>query len=99
MTSTTDFTWTGLTGVVNIVTFAGPAGKPSYAVASTGTTTRIPNLPGLGQPLPPTTAYNWAINGLGPHANMDAFAGTQFLLPVVGPRTDTESVTRSFTTL
>jgi hypothetical protein len=98
VTSTTDFTWTGLPGGVNIVTFAGPAGKPSYYVASSGTTTRIPNLTALGQPLPGATAYSWAITSLAPYPTMDAFAGTPNLIPVVGPRTETESVPYSFTT-
>jgi len=98
VTNATEFTWTRLAGGIHIVTFAGPSGKPTYAVASAGTTTRIPDLAGLGQPLPGGTAYTWAIAGLAPFADMDALAGTSTLMPVVGPYTLSESEPRSFTT-
>jgi hypothetical protein len=100
VTTSTDFTWTQLTGglhFVVITTSASPS-APVYYIISTGTTARIPDLSSLGVVLPASTAYSWQILGLGPWASIDDFAGGVAILPTAGTFNETIAGARAFTT-
>jgi hypothetical protein len=100
--TSTDFTWTGLSGGVHIVLInsGASATAPGYYLITTGTTGRIPDLSTLGVVLPASTAYAWAILAIAPWTSIDDFAGGSGLLPT-GSNTLSESLAtgRAFTTL
>ncbi|HZJ52960.1 MAG TPA: hypothetical protein VFD38_02385 [Myxococcaceae bacterium] len=100
VSTSTDFTWTQLTGGLHFVVItSASATAPVYYLITTGTTGRIPDLSALGVVLPGATAYSWAILAVGPWASVDDFAGGTGLLPT-GANTLSQSLAagRAFTT-
>lgn len=97
MTAATDFSWTGLANAVDVVFFKAP-GKASYYVVTTGTTTKLPDLSALGEPLPAAASYLWMVEGLGPLSSMAAFAEGNPLIAAGASSIQTLSTPFSFTT-
>jgi hypothetical protein len=96
--TTTDFTWTSMTGAVYILSVFGPTGAPSYHVFTTATTARIPDLGSEGLGLPPATQYAWTVVGLGPASSVDALAGPTSILPPGNTLFLSQAASRTFTT-
>jgi hypothetical protein len=100
VSTTTDFTWTQLSGGLHFVVITtASASAPVYYLITTGATGRIPDLGTLGVVLPATTAYSWSIVAVAPWASIDDFAGGAAILPISG-NTLSESISaaRAFTT-
>lgn len=101
VSTSTDFTWTQLTGGLHIVLISSGASTtaPIYVLMTTGTTARIPDLSSLGVVLPAALAYQWAIIATGPWASIDEVAGGTVLVPTGNISNTTIAAARSFTTL
>jgi len=100
VSTSTDFTWTPLTGGLHIVLISSAsASAPLYVMMTTGTTGRIPDLGSLGVVLPATTAYQWAILAAGPWSSIDDVAGGTLLVPNGNTTNTTIAASRAFTTL
>lgn len=100
VSTTTDFTWTQLSGAVHVVIIGSSASAtaPAYYIISTGSTGRIPDLGALGVVLPAATAYGWQILALGPWASIDAFASGTVILPTGNTLNESFTAVRAFTT-
>lgn len=68
--TTTDFTWTPMTGTVYVLLVLGSS---SYFVVTAATSARIPDLTAQGLGL--SGAYRWDVNAFGPVASVDDLAG------------------------
>ena len=101
VSTSTDFTWTQLTGGLHIVLISSSASAtaPVYVLMTTGTTGRIPDLSSLGVVLPAATAYQWAIIATGPWASIDDVAGGSVLVPTGNTTNTSIAGARAFTTL
>jgi hypothetical protein len=101
VSTSTDFTWTQLTGGLHIVLISSGASAtaPVYVLMTTGTTGRIPDLSSLGVVLPAATAYQWAIIATGPWASIDDVAGGSVLVPTGNTTNTSIAGARAFTTL
>jgi len=101
VSTSTDFTWTPLTGGLHIVLISSGASAtaPIYVLMTTGTSGRIPDLSSLGVVLPAATAYQWAIIALGPWSSIDDVAGGTVLVPTGNTSNTTIAGARAFTTL
>lgn len=84
VTTSTPFSWTGFTGGVHLLYFAGGAGKPSYLVMTSATSDSIPNLSAVGLGLPAATTYSWLVYGFAPFTDTDAAAGSDGFLGILG---------------
>jgi hypothetical protein len=84
ITTTSNFTWTPFAGGVNVVVFT-PSNvlNPTYVVFTGATSITIPDLSteGLGLPVG-SQGYTWGIYGFAPFANLDVFAGENFIAPL-----------------
>ena len=100
VSTTTDFTWTQLSGAVHVVIIASGASAtaPTYYILSTGSSGRIPDLGALGVVLPAATAYGWQILAVGPWASIDDFAGSTVTLPTGNTFNESFTAVRPFTT-
>ena len=97
--TSTDFTWTPLPGAVYLVSiFSTVAGAPSYGVLTSATSTRIPDLSGLGITLPASATYSWAIQPVAPWASVDDLAGGTSTFPSAGTIHFSIVTGRKFTT-
>lgn len=77
VTTSTPFSWTPLSGGIQIISFSpSVAGQPSFTVFTAASSDSIPNLASAGLPLPSSAAYNWRVQGVAPFASMDAAAGS-----------------------
>lgn len=81
--TSTNFTWTPFSGGAHLVIIQA-AGKPTYFILTTGTNATIPDLTSLGLGLPAATNYSWAVYGFAPFASVDAAAGPNGFLGVLG---------------
>jgi|KBSMisStaDraftv2_1062788.scaffolds.fasta_scaffold01062_2 hypothetical protein len=99
VTTSTDFTWTPLTGGLHIVLISSSSSTaPIYVLMTTGSTGRIPDLSSLGVVLPASTAYAWAILATGPWSSMDDLVGGSVLVPTGNTINTSIAGTRAFTT-
>ena len=99
--TSTDFNWTASTGgniVYILLISAGGAGQPGFAVFTTGTTARIPDLSAQGLGLPAAANYSWTVLAVGPHASVDSAAGAKSILPTGNTLNQAQTNSRSFTT-
>ena len=98
--TSTDFNWTAFAGgnAIYVLLVTGGSGQPSYAVFTTGTTARLPDLSAQGMGLPPAASYSWQVLAVGPHANLDSAAGPKSILPTGNTLTDAQTSSRHFTT-
>ncbi|HET9156836.1 MAG TPA: hypothetical protein VFN91_09235, partial [Myxococcaceae bacterium] len=96
----TDFSWTAFAGgnAVYVLLISGPSGQPGYAVFTTATTARIPDLSGQGLGLPPAASYSWNVLAISPHSSVDSAAGAKSILPTGNVLVDAQTKSRSFTT-
>lgn len=94
--TSTDLVWTPVSAGVHVIFLNGTANDPSYAIVSSGTHARIPDLSAHGLGLPSGHAYDLALLAFGPYASIDAFAQTG-ALPKEGPGFQTVSFS-GFTT-
>lgn len=76
VTTSTDFTWTPVTGGVHFLVLSGNPGDPVFLILSGGSQARIPELSAQGLGLPAGRQYEWGLIALGPYASIDAFAAT-----------------------
>ncbi|MBE0557233.1 MAG: hypothetical protein IH628_08375 [Proteobacteria bacterium] len=97
VTNTTPFSWTTHSSMVYIAYFFGPANEPIYLVVVGTASTTIPDLTSLGLGLPASAGYTWYLIMYGPHASIDAAAGTNGIVPL-GDYMAALSSTRTFTT-
>jgi hypothetical protein len=100
--TSTPFSWTQFTGGVHLLIYTA-VGKPSYYIVTTATSDSIPNLSAAGLGLPASTAYQWAVYGFGPFADVDAATGAEGFLGVLagavsGDASFAVTSPRSFTT-
>jgi len=103
VTKSSLFSWTPVTGGIQVVIFQAGAGKPRYLVLTAAAADSIPDLTAAGLGLPAATAYTWSVYSFGPFASADAAAGASgFLGALVGLFTSDgytgRSSIRSFTT-
>ena len=75
--TTTDFTWTPMTGTVYVLFLLGSGTSPSYFVFTAATSARIPDLSAQGLGL--SGAFRWDVNAFGPVASVDDLAGAAAL--------------------
>jgi len=96
----TDFTWTAFAGgnALYVLLASGASGQPSFAIFTTGTTARIPDLSAQGMGLPPGASYSWNVLAVGPHANVDSAAGPKSILPTGNTLFQAQTNSRDFTT-
>ena len=71
--TTTDFTWTPMTGTVYELYLLGFGTSPSYFVMTAATSARIPDLASQGLGL--SGSFSWNVNAFGPVASVDDLAG------------------------
>ena len=74
--TTTDLTWTPVSGALHLLVLSGSAADPTYLIVSGGSRARIPDLGGQGLALPSGHQYQWGLLAIGPYASIDAFAET-----------------------
>ena len=93
-----DFSWTAVSGGNVVYTFEvqGPSGW--YAVFTTATSTRIPDLAAQGMGLPSATAYGWSVEAVGPYATVDSAAGPKSISPTGNTLVTSFARSRTFTT-
>jgi hypothetical protein len=72
--TSTDFVWSPLANGIHVLFLSGAANDPAYIIVSGGTRTRIPDLGAQGLGLPTGRPYDFGLLGVGPYANIDAFA-------------------------
>lgn len=70
----TEFSWTTFQDGVHYVLMEGPGTAPYYYIVTKGNTARIPDLSGIGMPLPALTRYVWGVVAYAPFTNVDSFA-------------------------
>ncbi len=75
--TTTDFTWTPMTGTVYVLFLLGSGTSPNYFVFTAATSARIPDLSAQGLGL--SGAFRWVVNAFGPVASVDDLAGAAAL--------------------
>lgn len=97
VTTTTPFSWTAAASVVSVLIFNGPAGQPDYLIFTGAASTTIPDLNSLGLGLPAGVSYTWNVTLIGPHASLDAAAGSNGFMPL-GDQLSAGSSSRTFTT-
>jgi hypothetical protein len=100
VTTATPFSWLPYPGSIHLAIFSSSAGA-DFFVYQAGTSTALPELSGFGLPLPPGAAYDWAVWGMGPFADLDAFAAPDRGLGLNGLDEDVllgASAVRAFTT-
>jgi hypothetical protein len=100
VTTATEFSWLPYPGSIHVAIFSSPSGA-DFLVYQAGTSTALPELSGFGLPLPPGAAYAWAVWGIGPFADLDAFAAPDRGLGLAGLDEDVllgMSAARTFTT-
>lgn len=75
ITRTTDFSWSGLSGGVHLLTLGKVSTTDTaygVTVVTADTHTALPDLTALGMPLPANTSFAWSVQGQGPYASVDA---------------------------
>jgi hypothetical protein len=72
VTTSTPFSWTALPGVVHLVIVSSGGQGPTYIFLTSGTSVTMPDLTSVGVGLPASAAYDWAVYGVGPYADVEA---------------------------
>jgi hypothetical protein len=83
VTTGSTFAWTGFPGAIHVL-FVIPASGPAFVVHLVGTSTTIPDLTAMGLPLAKGVAASWTVWGLGPFADLDAYAAPDRGLGLAG---------------
>jgi hypothetical protein len=100
VSTSTSFTWTAFPGAIHVV-FVAPASGPAFVVYVAGAQTTIPDLSAAGMPLAKGVAATWSVWGVGPFADLDAYASPERGLGLAGLDEDSAvgmSDAASFTT-
>ena len=83
VSTATPFTWIAFPASIHVV-FVVPASGPAFAIYLAGASTTIPDLSAIGLPLAQGTAATWSVWGVGPFANLDAYAAPDRGLGLAG---------------
>ena len=73
VTTATTFSWTAYPNSIHVAIFVSSSGT-DFVLYQAATSATLPDLSSIGLPLPQGTAYSWAVWGIGPFADLDAFA-------------------------
>jgi len=87
VTTATTFSWTAYPGSIHVAFFTPSAGA-TFAVYQAGTTATIPALASIGLPLAAGAAATWSVWGVGPLADLDAYADPARALGLAGLEAD-----------
>ena len=87
VTTATTFSWTAYPGSIHVAFFT-PAAGATFVVYQAGTTATIPDLASIGLPLAAGAAATWSVWGVGPLADLDAYADPARALGLAGLETD-----------
>lgn len=79
----TSFTWLAFPASIHAV-FVVPASGPTFAIYLAGTSTTVPDLSAIGLPLAKGVPATWWVWGVGPFADLDAYAAPDRGVGVAG---------------